>query len=85
MRRGKIGWGTPETRAKLSEAQRKNWADPTYRERLSNALKAARKRGNYPPPKPTLPPWGTVERRQFNKIRVVLGTKVARETMGLSQ
>lgn len=82
---GKIGWGTPETRSKLSEAQRRNWADPAYRERVIESLKAARRRGNYPPRKPALPPWGTIERRQYEKIRHILGTKTARETMGLGR
>lgn len=89
--KGKVGWErgrprapfSPETRAKLSASQHRNWANPEYRARLLKAIRAASERKtSYKPP---IPPYGTSDRRVFEKIRRIIGTAAARAALGIGQ
>lgn len=71
-------WKDPEYRALMSEVRRREnlklWADPEYRKKMSAVTKRTNARHN-------LPPWGTPERKQYEKDRKILGLEAARAAL----
>ena len=74
---------SPEAREKIRQTMKRRWQEPEFRARhLPQLLRAQAKAAEtIRSRRGTLPPEGTPERREYNKVRSILGVEAARAAL----